>query len=433
MGRYTASQRIPIIVRGQGCYVWDDLGTRYLDGLSALCCVNVGHGRSELASAAFDQANELGFFPNWGYAHPGAVRLAHRLASLAPGPLNRVFFTSGGSEAVESAWKLTRSYHRLRGEPTRTKIIAREAAYHGTSLGALSATGIPSLRAEFEPLVPGACHVPNTRTHDRPAAAPASWAADAIERRILAEDPESIGAIILEPVQSGGGCLTPPDGYFRRIRAICDKYGIVLIADEVTTAWGRLGYSFGCDRYDFQPDMIITAKGLTSGYAPLGAVIISDQISELFMKGTTRFSHGFTFGGHPVSCAVALANLDILEREDLYGQVRSKEADFRQVLHALRELPVVGDVRGAGYFHAVELVREGGSPERISAASHLPSRRDALALALQRRGLLCRVTGERRPIIQLAPPLIAGTEQFREMGQILYESLTTVDIGTEGP
>src|SRR5918911_3582999 len=280
---------------------YDDHGKRYLDGLSALFCVNAGHGRAELGEAAAEQAKELGFYTNWSYAHPRSIELAARIAGLAPDGLNRVFFTSGGSEAVESALKLCRAWHRMNGDGQRIKVIAREIAYHGTTLGALSATGIPGLRAQFEPLAPGGCHVANTNSYRWPEDRDPLWAADEIEHRIVFEGPETVSAVILEPVQNAGGCIPPPEGYFQRVREICDRYGVLLISDEVICSWGRLGHYFGCERYGYQPDIVTTAKGLTSAYAPMGAVIVSDRIAEPFMSGTAMFPHGFTFAGHPVA------------------------------------------------------------------------------------------------------------------------------------
>src|SRR3954464_7320892 len=350
MGAYDDPE-LPIIVRGEGCYVWDENGKRYLDGLSALFCVNAGHGRAELGEAAAEQAKELGFFTNWSYAHPRAIELAARIAGLAPEGLNKVFFTSGGSEAVESALKLCRNWHRLNGDGQRVKVIAREIAYHGTTLGALSATGIPGLRSVFEPLTPGGCHVPNTNSYRWPADRDPLWAADQIEHRILFEGPETVSAVILEPVQNAGGCFVPPDGYWQRVREICDRYGVLLISDEVICSWGRLGHYFGAQRFDYSPDLITTAKGITSAYAPMGALIASDKVADPFMEGTTMFAHGITFGGHPVAAAIAMANLDIFEREDLNGHVRAKEPELKGMLDGLhRDLEIVGDVRGAGYF-----------------------------------------------------------------------------------
>src|SRR3954462_5488907 len=283
MGAYD-DHELPIIVHGEGSYVYDEHGKRYLDGLSALFCVNAGHGRAELGEAAAEQAKELGFYTNWSYAHPKSIELAARIATLTPGDLNRVFFTNSGSEAVESALKLCRSYHKMRGEGTRYKLIAREIAYHGTTMGALPPPGIPGLRAPFEPLLQGGCHVPNTNSYRWPEDRDPLWAADATEERILFEGPETVSCVILEPVQNAGGCFTPPDGYFQRVRAICDKYGVLMISDEVICSWGRLGYYWGAERYDYLPDLITTAKGITSAYAPMGAMIVSDKVADQFME-----------------------------------------------------------------------------------------------------------------------------------------------------
>jgi adenosylmethionine-8-amino-7-oxononanoate aminotransferase len=424
--RMGAFQRheIPVLVRGEGCYVYDEHGNRYLDGLSALFCVNAGHGRAELGEAAAAQASELGFYTNWSYAHPPAIELAARIAELAPADLNRVFFTSGGSEAVESAWKLARNYHLARGEGRRTKLVAREIAYHGTSLGALAATGITDLRTPFEPVAPGGCHVPNTDSYRWPADRDPLWAADAIEERILFEGPETVAAVILEPVQNAGGCLPPQDGYFQRVREICDRHGVLLISDEVICSWGRIGEWFGCDRYGYRPDVITTAKGLTSAYAPMGAMIASDRVAEPFLEGTAMFTHGFTFGGHPIAAAVAMANIDLFEREQLCEHVRAHEGGFRAMLEGLRDLPIVGDVRGAGYFQAIELVKDQETKESFDDDESEELLRGFLSGELYRRGLICRADDRGDPVIQLAPPLIAGPEQFEEIEAVLRPVLT---------
>jgi adenosylmethionine-8-amino-7-oxononanoate aminotransferase len=417
-------QEIPIIVRGEGCYVYDEHGKRYLDGLSALFCVNIGHGRADIAEAGARQAESLGFFTNWSYAHPPAIELAARIALLAPGDLNRVFFTSGGSEAVESALKLARQYYGLRGKQRKHKVIAREIAYHGTSLGALSATGITDLREPFEPLAPGGCHVPSTNTYRLPNHIQESDLAETIAKRIEFEGPDTVAAVILEPVQNAGGCFTPPDGYFQRVREICDEYDVLLISDEVICAWGRLGEWFGAYRYDYVPDIITTAKGLTSAYAPMGAMIVSDRIAEPFMEVLTSFTHGFTFGGHPMSAAIAMANLDAFEREGVIENVRAHEAEFRAMLEKLRDLPIVGDVRGAGYFQAIELVKDTDTKESFSDEESETLLRGYLSGELYRRGLICRADDRGDPVIQLSPPLIAGPEQFAEIESILRAVLT---------
>jgi len=424
MGCYDEHHAVPVIARGEGCYVYDEHGKRYLDGLSALYCVNVGYGREELVQAAAQQMAQLPFFTNWSYAHPPSIELAARVADLAPGNLNRVFFTSGGSEAVESAWKLAKAYFHARGEDTRHKLISRKLAYHGTSMGALTATGLTPLRTPFEPLTPGGIHVPNTNSYRWPEDRDPLWAADAIEEAILFAGPETVAAVILEPVQNGGGCFVPQDGYFQRVREICDRHGVLLISDEVICSWGRLGYWFGCERYGYQPDMITTAKGISSAYAALGAVIAGDHIAEPFLHGTASFSHGFTFGGHPVACAVGLANLEILEREGLCEHVRSNEGALRATLESLSDLPIVGQVRGAGYFQAIELVRDKETKETFSheEAEHLL--RGFLSGQLYERGLICRTDDRGDPIVQLSPPLIAGPEQFAEIGAVLRAVLS---------
>ncbi|HWJ42224.1 MAG TPA: aspartate aminotransferase family protein, partial [Solirubrobacterales bacterium] len=399
-------------------------GKRYLDGLSALFCVNIGHGRADIAQAGADQAKELGFYTNWSYAHPQAIELAARIASLAPGDLNRVFFTSGGSEAVESAYKLARQYHKITGKPNKTKLIAREIAYHGTSLGALSATGITDLRTPFEPLTPGGCHVVNTNTYRMPLHMTEADLAEAVAERIEFEGPETVAAVIMEPVQNAGGCFTPPDGYFQRVREICDEYDVLMISDEVICAWGRLGHYFGCERFDYVPDLITVAKALTSAYAPMGGVIASDRVAEPFMEGTASFAHGFTFAGHPIAAAIAMANLDVYEAEDLCGHVLAKEAEFRGMLETLHDLPIVGDVRGAGYFHAVELVKDKETKESFDDEESERLLRGFLSAELYKRGLICRADDRGDPVVQLAPPLISDTAQFEEIHDVLRAVLS---------
>ncbi|HWH99405.1 MAG TPA: aspartate aminotransferase family protein, partial [Propionibacteriaceae bacterium] len=322
---------VPIIERGEGAYIWDIHGRKYLDALSGLFVVQVGHGRAELADVAAAQARKLAFFPIWSYAHPTAIELADRLAAAAPGDLNKVFFSSGGGESVETAWKVAKQYFKLIGKPSKTKVISRAIAYHGTTQGALSITGVPSFKHPFEPLIPGSYRVPNTNFYRAPEAYADDekrfglWAANRVEEAILDEGPDSVAAVFVEPVQNAGGCFPPPPGYFERLREICDTYDVLLVSDEVICAYGRLGTMFGALKYGFQPDIITSAKGLTSGYSPLGAAIISDRIYEPFGQGSAVFPHGYTFGGHPVSCAVGLANLDIFEREDLLGNVLRNE------------------------------------------------------------------------------------------------------------
>jgi adenosylmethionine-8-amino-7-oxononanoate aminotransferase len=424
MGGFDSEHPIPIIARGDGAYVYDVEGNRYLDGLSGLFCCNAGHGRAEIGEAMERQVRELDFVTNWSYAHPRAIELAARIAGMTPGDLNHVFFTSGGSEAVESALKLARQYFRVTGKGQKHKIIAREVAYHGTTMGALMATGLTDLRAPFEPFAQGGCHVPNTNSYHWPADRDPLWAAEQIRERIEFEGPQTVAAVILEPLQNAGGCIPPQDGYFQRVREICDEYDVLLISDEVICAFGRLGHYFGCDRYGYEPDIITSAKALTSAYAPMGAMIASEKLFEPFSEGKASFTHGFTFAGHPVAAAAAMANLDVYEREDLCGHVLRKEDEFRGMLDSLLDIPIVGDVRGAGYFHAIELVRD---QETKAGFTHEESEwllRGFLSGELYRRGLICRADDRGDPVIQLAPPLICDTEQFEEIHDVLRGVLT---------
>jgi adenosylmethionine-8-amino-7-oxononanoate aminotransferase len=421
---------VPIIVRGEGVYVYDQHGKRYLDGLAGLFVSQIGHGRAEVAEAGARQATELAYFPLWSYAHPRAVELAERLAGYAPADLNRVFFTTSGSEAVESAWKLAKQYFKQTGQPAKYKVLSRYIAYHGTSLGALAITGLPGLKSPFEPLPAGGVRVPNTNFYRAPdivhddETAFGLWAADEIERAIVREGPETVAALYVEPVQNSGGCFPPPPGYFQRVREICDEYDVLLVSDEVICAFGRLGYMFGCERYGYKPDIITFAKGVTSGYAPLGGMIAADRLMEPFLKDMTSFVHGVTFAGHPVSCAVALANLDVFEKEDLLAHVRANENGFRGALEKLEDLPIVGDVRGAGYFYGIELVRDKATRETFNDDECERLLRGFLSPALFDAGLICRADDRGDPVIQLSPPLICTQEHFDEMERILRKVLT---------
>jgi adenosylmethionine-8-amino-7-oxononanoate aminotransferase len=420
---------VPIITRGEGAYIYDATGKRYLDGLASLFVTQVGHGRQRLADVAAKQAAELAFHPLWSYAHPTAIDLAERVAGYAPGDLNRVFFTTGGGEAVESAWKLAKHYFKLTGQPTKHKVISRAIAYHGTPQGALSITGIPAMKAPFEPLVPSTFRVPNTNFYRAPQhgddlEAFGRWSADRIAEAIEFEGPDTVAAIFLEPVQNSGGCFPPPPGYFQRVREICDEYDVLLVSDEVICAFGRLGHMFGADRYGYQPDIITVAKGLTSGYSPLGAMIASDRLMEPFLKGSNSFLHGYTFGGHPVSTAVAMENLDIFEEEGLNQHVLDNEGAFRSTLEKLTDLPIVGDVRGDGYFYGIELVKDQTTKETFDDDESERLLRGFLSKALFDAGLYCRADDRGDPVIQLAPPLVCDQSHFDEMEEILRKVLT---------
>ncbi|WP_187270778.1 aspartate aminotransferase family protein [Lacisediminihabitans profunda] len=423
---------VPIIVKGQGHHIWDSKGKKYIDGLSGLFTVNAGHGRKRLAHAAAKQAEELAFFPIWSYAHPNAIELADRLASYAPGDLNRVFYSTGGGEAVETAFKLAKYYWKLQGRPTKHKVISRNVAYHGTPQGALAITGIPAMKEMFEPVTPGGFRVPNTNFYRAAEmSAPTDdleifgmWAANRIEEMIQFEGPETVAAIFLEPVQNSGGCFPPPPGYFKRVREICDKYDVLLVADEVITAFGRIGNMFASTTYGIEPDMITCAKGMTSGYSPIGATIVSDKVYEPFKHGNTSFYHGYTFGGHPVSAAVALANLDIFEEEKLNENVRENSPAFRATLEKLLDLPIVGDVRGDGYFFGIELVKDKATRETFDDDESERLLRGFMSKALFEAGLYCRADDRGDPVIQLAPPLTVGQKEFDEIESILRGVLT---------
>ena len=429
MGGYSSAD-VPIIVRGEGCYLEDANGNRYLDALAGLFSVNIGYSfGEEVGQAALEQMRELPFYTNWSYAHPRAIELAAEVSSLAPGDLNRAFFCSGGSEAVESAWKLARQYYSLRGSPQhRYKAIAREVAYHGTTMGALSINGIPTLREPFEPLVPEVRHVSNTNRYHRPPEETEQeftrFLLDELEQAIVAMGPETVCLVHMEPVQNAGGAFTPPEGYFQGVREICDRYDILLSADEVITAFGRLGYWFGSERYDIRPDLVTCAKGLSSSYAAIGAVVATDRVMEPFLGETSMFSHGITFGGHPTMCAIALKNIEIIKRERIVEHVRKSEQAFRDTLAQLLDLPIVGDLRGTGFFYALELVKDKESRQTFSADECERLLRGYLSNALFDAGLVCRADDRGDPVIQISPPLVAGQAEFDGITRILGEVLT---------
>ncbi len=419
----------PIIARGEGVHIWDSTGKRYIDGLSGLFTCQVGHGRRELAEAAAKQAQTLEFFPLWSYATEPAIELAERLAGYAPGDLNRIFFTTGGGEAVESAWKLAKQYYKLTGRPGKYKVISRTIAYHGTLHGALAITGLPTFKAPFEPITPGGFRVPNTNWYRAPEGHNTDikefgqWAANRIAEAIEFEGPDTVCAVFLEPVQNAGGCFPPPPGYFERVREICDEYDVLLVSDETICAFGRIGSMFACDDFGYVPDIITTAKGMSSGYSPIGAMIASDRLFEPFDDGVTAFAHGYTFGGHPVSAAVALANLDIFEREGLNDHVKTTAPAFRATLERLLDLPIVGDVRGEGFFYGIELVKDKATKEILDDELSEWLLRSFLSTELFEAGLYCRADDRGDSVIQLAPPLISDQAVFDEIEGILRRVL----------
>lgn len=425
-----ASPYFRTITRAKGHHFWTDQGQKVFDGLSGLFAVNVGHGREELAEAASKQLRELDYFPIWNHSHPRAAELSAALAERAPGDLNRVFFTNSGSEAVESAWKLAKQYFQATGAPSRHKVISRSLAYHGTTHGALSITSIPSLKSPYEPLVPSTLHVPTTDWYrkepdfDGDETAFGRWAADRIAEAIEFEGPETVAAIFLEPVQNSGAAIPPPPGYFQRVREIADEYGVLLVADEVITAFGRIGDYFAINRYGIVPDIITGAKGLTSGYVPSGVVIASDSLFEPFAHGKNVFLHGLTFAGHPLAAAVALENIRIFEEEGLNEHVRSQENLFRGVLSRLQDIPLVGAIRGAGYFWAVVLTADQNSPTPFEPSTQRRLIDELIVPKLQERGLYARVDERSLPAVLLAPPLTIGESEFIFIEQTLREVLT---------
>jgi len=444
---------VPIIVRGEGCYLEDSNGKRYLDALAGLFAVQIGYSYGdEIGEAAAAQMRELPFYTNWSYAHPRAIELAAEVASLAPGDLNRVFFVSGGSEAVESAWKLARQYYSARGQhravaasipshpqapghdfdaeqaarlagERRWKAISRHVAYHGTTMGALSINGIPALRAPFEPLVPEVSHVRNTNRYHRPQqeteAEFTQFLLDDLRQTIEATGPETVAMVIMEPVQNAGGAFTPPEGYWAGVRAICDEYEILLCADEVITGFGRLGAWFGSERYDIRPDLVTCAKGLSSAYASIGAVIATDRVMEPFLQGDRMYTHGVTFGGHPVAAAIALKNLEIMRRERIVEHVAEEQDTVRETLAQLLELPIVGDLRGTGFFYAIELVKDKETRQTFSDEECERLLRGFLTPRMFEAGLICRADDRGDPVIQISPPLIAGQAEWDELVGIL--------------
>ncbi len=418
---------VPIIVRGDGCYLEDANGKRYLDALAGLFAVQIGYGfGEEIGEAAAAQMRELPFYTNWSYAHPRAIELAAEVASLAPGDLNRVFFVSGGSEAVESAWKLARQYHAARGE-RRWKAVGRRIAYHGTTMGALSINGVTGLKTPFEPLVPETVHVRNTNRYHRPEGETepefTAFLLEDLEETIEQAGPETVAMVIMEPVQNAGGSFTPPEGYFAGVREICDRHGILLCADEVITGFGRVGAWFASERYDIRPDLILSAKGLSSAYASIGAVIARDAVMEPFLEGSAMYAHGITFGGHPVQAAIALKNIEIMKRERIVEHVAEEGDTFRSTLSQLLDLPIAGDLRGTGFFYALELVKDKETKETFSEEECEELLRGFLSPRLFEAGLICRADDRGDPVVQISPPLVARQTEFDQIAGILGDAL----------
>jgi adenosylmethionine-8-amino-7-oxononanoate aminotransferase len=412
-------------VRGAGAIIVDADGKEYIDGLSGLWNVVAGHGRKELVEAAAKQMETLAYCSGYsGSSNPAAIKLAERLAGLTYPSIRRFFFTSGGGESSDTCIKTARYYWRMRGQPRKSKIIARTWGYHGTTLGAMSATGIPSYWPMFEPLAPGFVHIPSPypyRYVAPPGVSQGIAAANELEQAILREGADTVAMFFAEPVQGSGGVIVPQDDYFPRIRAICDKYDVLLATDEVITGFGRTGKMWGLQHYGVQPDMIQFAKAITSGYFPLGGMGISERIAEVLDTGEMTWMHCFTYSAHPVGCAVALRNLDIIEQEDFPAQAAEKGAYLlRSLKSALESHPHVGDIRGQGLMCAVEFIRDKATKAEFPPADQIGHR---VHLAAQKRGLFTRLRGDS---FLLAPPIITPPKLLDRIVEILAESVREV-------
>jgi adenosylmethionine-8-amino-7-oxononanoate aminotransferase len=406
-----------LVERGEGIHLVDDRGRRYLDGMSSLFCAQLGYdyGR-EMGAVAARQLATLPFANTWSAAHPAAVELATRLAELAPPGLGKVFFTSGGSEANEAAWKIARLYHAANGEPQRRKAIARRIAYHGVTLGALALTGVEPYRAPFAPPAIDVRHVSNTNAlrRDEQSAELTALLLAELETAILEEGADEVAIVIAEPVQNAGGCLVPPDGYWQGLRTLCDRYGILLVADEVITGCGRMGDWFGGPRFGVAPDIVTLAKGLTSAHAPLGAAVVADRVADCFYEPDRLLLHGLTFGSHPLPVAIALHNIEIFERDGVLERVRANEAYFVEQLQTLLELPIVGDVRGAGYLWAIELVA-GEGLRRFDDRPREELLRRFLPAELMRARLIARGDDRGDTMLHIAPPLVSTRAELDDL------------------
>lgn len=416
-----------IFERGEGIYLYTVDGEQYIDAFAGLWNVNAGHGRKELAQAAADQMSKLAYASNYaGSANLPAIELATRMAGLAYPDLNTTFFTSGGAESNESAFKTVRHYWKRLGKPDKTKIISRTHAYHGITLAAMSATGMSVYWPMFEPRVPGFLHIPAPHPYRftgdiRDGETLGQAAARALEEAILREGPDTVGGFIAEPVQGAGGVIVPPDDYFPRIRQICDEYEVLFLADEVITGFGRTGDLFGLRRYGVQPDIMAFAKGVTSGYLPLGGIQIADKIREVIMNAPAneRWMHAYTYSGHPTCCAVALANMDIIEREGLVANAGVMGTRLLEGLKALQaEFECIGDVRGLGLMAALEFT----SDRATKAPANLGEKVRAAAV---KRGLWTRALGD---VFMFSPPLSITADEVDKVLQIVGESIAEVTM-----
>jgi adenosylmethionine-8-amino-7-oxononanoate aminotransferase len=408
---------LPVIVSGAGTTVTDADGKEYFDGLAGLFTTQVGHGREELVQAAAEQMRQLDYYPTWSLQNAPSLALAERLSAIAPvdGPAS-AFFVNSGSEAVESALKVCRQFHAANGSLQRFKFIARNSAYHGTTMGALALGGLAGIKGPFEPLPEGFIHVPNTNEDPE-------GAAEAIRQAILAGPPENVAAVFLEPVQNTGGCFVPPEGYWRTVREICDEHGVLLVADATICAFGRLGTWFGIERFGVKPDIVTFAKGLTSGYVPMGGLLMSARVREALDR-EAMFLHGATYGGHPVAAAVALANVDLIERDGLLQHVLDLEDTFGALLRDVAaEHPIVQEVRGMGFFWALDLDPVWADGSELVGDDYTRLFKQELFDDLLERGLICRVDDRESPVIQFSPALIAEADDLRKLAEIVSAAI----------
>lgn len=417
-------------VKGKGAVLTDADGKEYIDALSGLWNVSAGHGRQELVAAAARQMETLAFCTGYaGSSNPKAIELAERIAQLTYPSINRFFFTSGGGESSDTAFKTARSYWKLKGKPEKTKVISRQWGYHGVTLAAMSATGIASYWPMFEPRVPGFLHIPSPYPYRYQAPAGVSQgiaAANELEQIILREGADTVAMFLAEPVQGAGGVIVPPDDYFPRIRQICDKYDVLFVSDEVITGFGRTGKMFGLEHWGVEPDMITFAKAVTSGYFPLGGIGVNDRIAQDFDAAENVWMHAYTYSAHPVGCAVALANLDIIQHEDFVAQAREKGAYLlRSLRQALADHPHVGEVRGLGLMCAIEYVKDKATREEFKPEEKIGAR---VHTAAQERGLFSRLRGD---VFCLAPPIVTSQRQLDRITEILT-SATEAVLGLRG-
>jgi len=419
-----------VIARGEGARVWDTNGKEYIDGLAGLFCVNAGYGRQEIIDAITAQLSKIAYVSPFSFPNEPAVELAAKLASLSPvGPDARVFFVTGGSEAVESALKMAKQYQKARGFSGRYKTVSRRIAYHGTTMGALSVGGLTGIRKVFEPLVPGARHVPLPHRYRCDYCSTLPECTMQCTREVASliefENPETIAATIMEPVQNSGGCIVPPPTYYPEIRRQTRENGIVMIMDEVICGFGRTGKMFGSEHWGIQPDMMTLAKGLTSAYYPLGAVVVSKEIADVFIGDEyKKLFHGITFGGHPVAAAAALANIAIIERENLVQQAADKGVYLQTELHkALDRHPAIGDIRGAGLFVGIEMVTDKETRTPMPGGKMMGWLSDQLL----RRGLICRCDDRLDPVIQLSPPLVISKSDLDETVNIIEQVIGALE------